>query len=68
MGKGISGGICHNVYWHAAANNTCMKDYDKYKESFCLIYCDVNILYRWAMVYAELVFRQFSIGWRNISI
>ena len=31
------------------ANNKCMKDYDKNKESLHLKYWDVNNLYRWTM-------------------
>ena len=27
--KGIRGGICHSIYWHAKANNKYIKDYDK---------------------------------------
>ena len=47
--KGISGGICHSIYRYAKANNKCMKDYDKNKESSYIQYCDVNNLYGWAM-------------------
>ena len=31
--KGIGGGIYHCIYRYAEANNKCMKDYDKNKES-----------------------------------
>ena len=31
--KGIRGGICHSIYRYVKANNKCMKDYDKNKES-----------------------------------
>ena len=47
--KSIRGGICHSVYRYAKANDKCMKDYDKNKESSYLQYWDVNNLYGWAM-------------------
>ena len=47
--KGIKGGICHSIYWYEKANNKCMKDYDKNKESSNLKYFDVNKLYGWTM-------------------
>ena len=47
--KGIRGGICHSIYRYAKANNKYMKNYDKYKESLCLQYWDVNTFYGWAM-------------------
>ena len=31
--KSIRGGICYSIYWYAKANNKCMKDYHKNKES-----------------------------------
>ena len=31
--KGIRGGICYPIYQYAKANNKCMKDHDKNKES-----------------------------------
>ena len=34
--KGIRGGICHYIHRYAKANNKCMKDYDKNKESSVL--------------------------------
>ena len=34
----IRGGICHSIYGYAKANNKCMKDYDKNKESPFLQY------------------------------
>ena len=33
VGKGIRGRICHAIHRYAKANNKCMKDYDKNKES-----------------------------------
>ena len=39
--KGIRGGICHAIHRYAKANNKCMKDYDKSKESSYLKYWDV---------------------------
>ena len=47
--EGIRGGICHSIYLYAKANNKCMKDYDKHKESSYLQYWDINNLYGWAM-------------------
>ena len=43
------GEICHAIHWSAKANNKCMKDYDKNKESSYLKYWDVNNLCDWAM-------------------
>ena len=31
--KRIKGGTCHSIYCYAKANNKCMKDYDKIKDS-----------------------------------
>ena len=31
--KGIRGGICHSFYRYAKADNKCMKNFDKNKES-----------------------------------
>ena len=31
--KSIRGEICHSIYQYAKANNKCMQDYDKNKES-----------------------------------
>ena len=31
--KGIREGICHSIYQYAKADNKCMEDYDKVKES-----------------------------------
>ena len=33
VGKGIRGRTCHAIHRYAKANNKCMKDYDKNKES-----------------------------------
>ena len=38
--KGITGGICHSVYWYAKANNKYLKYYDKNKESLHIQYWD----------------------------
>ena len=48
--KDIRGGICNSIHQYAKANNKCMKDYDKNKESSYLQYCDVDNLYGWAMM------------------
>ena len=47
--KGIGSGICHAIHRYTKANNKCMKDYDKYKESSYVKYWDVSKLYGWAM-------------------
>ena len=39
--KGITGGICHSIYWYAKANNKYMKDYGKNKEPSYMQYWDV---------------------------
>ena len=36
--KGITGRICHTIYWYAKANNKYIKDYIKNKESSYLKY------------------------------
>ena len=36
--KVIRGGICHSIYRYAKANNKCMKDYDKNKETSYIQY------------------------------
>ena len=48
-GRGIGGGICYVIHWHAKANNKYTKDYAKNKESSYLKYWNVNDLYGWAM-------------------
>ena len=48
--KGIRGRICNAIYRYVKANNECMKDYDKNKESSYLRYWDVNNLYGLAML------------------
>ena len=45
----IRGGICHSIHRYAKANNKCMKDYDKNKESSYIQYLDANNLYGWTM-------------------
>ena len=47
--KGIRGGTCHTVYEYVKANNKCLKDHDKNKESSFLKYWDEHNLYGWAM-------------------
>ena len=47
--KAIRGGICQSIYRYAKANNKCMKDYDKSKESLYIQYWDLNNQYGWAM-------------------
>ena len=34
--KDIRGGMCHSIHHYAKANNNCIEDYDKNKESSCL--------------------------------
>ena len=47
--KGIRGGTCHAIYRYAEANNNkYMKNYNKDKDSSCLMYLDANNLYGWA--------------------
>ena len=43
--KGISGGICYSIYRYAKANNKCMDDYDRNKESSYIQHWDVNNVY-----------------------
>ena len=45
----IRGGMCHSIYRYAKANNKYMKEYDKYKESSYIQYCDANNLDGWTM-------------------
>ena len=47
--KRIRGVIYHSIKRYAKANNKCMKDYDKNKESSYLKYWDKNNLYGCAM-------------------
>ena len=47
--RGIRGGTCDSIYRVAKANNKCMKDYGKKKESSYLQCWVVNNLYGWAM-------------------
>ena len=43
--KGIRGRLCHSINRYPKANNKCMKDYDKTKESSYLKYWNINNLY-----------------------
>ena len=65
--KGIRRGICHVIYRYTEANNKCIKDYDKNKESSYLKYWDVNNLYRWAM-WQKLAINGFKWVEKSISI
>ena len=47
--KGIKGGVFHAIHGYAKANNKCMKNYDKNKESSYIQYLDANSLYGRAM-------------------
>ena len=49
IGKGTKSGICHAIRQHVKANNKCMRDYDKNKESSHLKYQDVNNLKGWTL-------------------
>ena len=65
--KGIRRGICHAIYRYTKANNKCIKDYDKNKESSYLKYWDINNLYRWAM-WQKLAVNGFKWVEKYISI
>ena len=47
--KYIIGGICHVIHQFTDTHNKYMKDFDPDKESYYLVYLDVNSLYGWAM-------------------
>ena len=47
--EGIRGGICPSIHRYAKANNKCMNNYDKNKESSYIQYLDANNLYVRAM-------------------
>ena len=47
--KGIPGGTCNVVQKYAVANNKYMKSYDDTKDSYFIVYIDVNNLYGWTM-------------------
>ena len=49
IGKGAKSEICHAIRQYVKANNKCMRDYDKNKESSHLKYQDVNNLKGWAL-------------------
>ena len=49
IGKGTKSGICHAIRQYVKANNRCMRDYDKNKESSHLKYQDVNNLKGWTL-------------------
>ena len=42
--KCIRGGACQAIYEYVKANNTCLKEHDKNKESSFLKYWDVHNL------------------------
>ena len=42
--KGIRGGICQAIHWHAKANNKYMKNYNKDIISSHLMYLDAKSL------------------------
>ena len=44
--KGMRGGIYYSISWYPKANNKCMKDYNKNKDSSYIKYWDAN-LYGW---------------------
>ena len=60
--KCIKGGICHSIYQYAKANNKCMKDYNKNKESSYLQYRDVNKLYGWESFQCRKSFQQIILS------
>ena len=43
--NGVRGETCHAVCWYAKANNKCMKDYDKNKESSYHLHTGMQIIY-----------------------
>ena len=43
--KGIRRGICHTIHRSAKEKNKYMKNYDRDKESSCIMYLDANNLY-----------------------
>ena len=58
--KGIRVRICHAIHRHATANNKCMRNYKKVKESPYFMYQDANNLYGWAM-YQKLLLNIFKL-------
>ena len=53
------------MHRYAEANNKCMKNYDKNKESSYLQYLDANNLYGWTMS-GKLPVNGFK--WKKVSI
>ena len=47
--KGVRGGTCRSIYRYAKANNKCLNDDDKNKESSYIQCWDVNYLYGWVI-------------------
>ena len=43
--KGVRGGICKAIHWHAKANNKYMKNYNKDIIPSYLMYLDAKNLY-----------------------
>ena len=43
--KRIRGGICYAIHGYSKANNKCMKNFDKNKESSYIQYLDANNFY-----------------------
>ena len=65
--KGIRGVMCFIIRHYTKANNKCIKDYDKNKESSYLKYCDVNDLYKVRQC-TKVSSKWFSLGRRDFSV